>query len=289
MDKHLMVTVSADPNIFHGVWYTSRFFDFKHDVRLTLFHIAPNPPTVWPHEMDHQTLSEKRRRAEEIEQRGRFALAEAKKNLVQAGFLPEKINEKFIFGSFSKIKDIAREGEYGLYDAVVLGQKGYMGLEDLLQQSVSKQLLGQVFSFPLWLCRMPERDRRNVLLCVDGSKPSLRMADHAGYMLSGEPGHDLTMLRVLKKGQQDDSEEIFAASLEKIVKEGTEASRVTSKVCQAESVSQAILREAEQGRYSAVALGRTGSGSGLMGRIFFGSVSGELFKEIKGAALWVCH
>ena len=54
-------------------------------------------------------------------------------------------------------------------------------------------------------------------------------------------------------------------------------------------VRKAILDEAEQGRYAAVAVGRTGAGQGLLEKIFMGSVSDTLFRELERAALWVCH
>ncbi len=41
MEKHLLVTVSDDLRILHGVRFVGSFFRHKADVKVTLFYVAP--------------------------------------------------------------------------------------------------------------------------------------------------------------------------------------------------------------------------------------------------------
>jgi hypothetical protein len=54
-----------------------------------------------------------------------------------------------------------------------------------------------------------------------------------------------------------------------------------------DDVPGAILREAEEGRFAAVAVGRTGMRKGPLARLFATSVTHALFERLTGAALWV--
>ena len=55
-------------------------------------------------------------------------------------------------------------------------------MEEMVADSVSHRILWESITFPIWICRNTERDRKNVLVCVDGSEECLRVADHVGYM-----------------------------------------------------------------------------------------------------------
>ena len=64
---------------------------------------------------------------------------------------------------------------------------------------------------------------------------------------------------------------------------------ISTRLVEASDVTKAILREAEQGQYAVVGVGRTGAGQGRIKKLFMGSVSDTLFHELEGAALWICH
>ena len=61
--------------------------------------------------------------------------------------------------------------------------------------------------------------------------------------------------------------------------------RIQSKVLKGSNPAQAILEEAHQGRYAAVAVGRTGASAA--GLFSMGSVSRALLSRLDKAALWV--
>ena len=117
------------------------------------------------------------------------------------------------------------------------------------------------------------------------------MADHVGFILGEEKSQEVTLLVVKRPGGKlkESPENILSKSKEILLSKGFPSEMAKTKVIEARNVSDTILKESEQGKYAAVALGRTGAGQGLLKSIFMGSVSDTLFRELKGAALWVCQ
>ena len=291
MEKHFLVTVSEQKSAFYGVRFVGHLFSNKEEMRVTLFYTAPRPPAVWAGERTHESVTESERQAKQYEVKGRDALETAKKELIKLGFKQERISTKFKVRRFSKVEDIIQEGAKGLYDAVILGRRGLSLLEAAFDESVTKDLLVEKVNFPIWLCRMPNLERKNVLVCVDGSEHSRRMADHVGFILGEEKSQEVTLLVVKRPGGKlkESPENILSKSKEILLSNGFPSEMAKTKVIEARNVSDTILKEAEQGKFAAVALGRTGVGQGLLKSIFMGSVSDTLFRELKGAALWVCQ
>jgi len=291
MEKHFLVTVSEQKSAFYGVRFMGHLFSNKEEMRVTLFYTAPRPPAVWAGERTHESVTESERQAKQYEVKGRKALETAKKELIKLGFKQERISTKFQVRRFSKVEDIIQEGVGGLYDAVILGRRGLSLLEAAFDESVTKDLLEEKVNFPIWLCRMPDLERKNVLVSVDGSEHSHRMADHVGFILGEEKSQEVTLLVVKRPGGKlkESPEDILAKSKEILLSNGFPSEMAKTKVIEARNVSDTILKEAEQGKFAAVALGRTGVGQGLLKSIFMGSVSDTLFRELKGAVLWVCQ
>ncbi len=287
MNKHLLVTISEDHSALRGLRFVCSFFENKLDMHLTLFYTAPQPPAVWGEEANFENLRECEASAETIIKNGRNALEDAKSVFLEGGFTPEQVNDKIIIRNFSRIGDIIKEGETGLYDAVVFGRRAILSLQNLLDKSVSEQMLRAKFDFPIWLCRDVDYDRRGVLLCVDDSDAFRRMADHVGFILRGETRHEVTLLRVLKKSESVTPDVLFHDAISVLEENGFPTKLINMRIDVDEDVPGAILREAERGRYAVVAVGRTGAKKGPLARLFSTSVTLALFKQLKGAVLWV--
>jgi len=294
MDKHFLVTIGDDPGIFYGVGFIEHFFQTRDRVRVTLFHIAPQPAAVWPEEMSYETQKGLEESAGRLEDKGRKALHAARESFVRKGFVPRKIEEKFMFGTFPRAGHLVMEGEYGDYDAVVLGQRGFAGLSAFLDRGVGVEIMRESFDFPLWVCRFPDYSRTGVLACVDGSNAALRALEHVGMMLEGETRHMVTLLHVARQGALGDADAVFARAAEVLAAKGVAPERIALRKVESDSPARAILAEADAGRYAVVAAGRTGAGRDRtsffsLPRIFFGSASDVLFHELTGAVLWVCR
>lgn len=281
MDRHLLLTVSERPDGLLGIRFVGHFFSQKQAMKITLFYLTPKPPDVF--ESDHDTELQ----AKKWEVKGRQTLQAARTELVKAGFKEEQIVSKLRARRVSKVMDIIQEGADGRYDAVVLGRRGLSWLEQAFDESVTKGLLEQAVDFPIWICRKPDLERRNILACVDGSKASHRMLDHIGFILGEDEKHTVTLVTVAKTGKIADksSDDILSETSEVLRSSSISADRIHTKVIAEASPSKAILKEARG--FAAVAVGRTGTGKGLLKKVFVGSVSNTLFHDLEGASLWL--
>lgn len=284
MEKHLLVTVSEEKSWLQGIGFVAGFLDNREELRVTLFFTAPRPPEVWADEMNRENLEQLELKEKQFAARGTCALARARKILISQGFDPEKVGTKLVLRQQSTFEDIVNEGRAGLYDAIVLGRRGADWMDKLYGGSVSQSMLDQDSDCPLWICRNCEQGRKNVLLCVDGSKPSLRMADHVGFMLSGQDQ------RVVIFGVEGSDADENARNIELakglVMESGVSAERVEVRTGKG-NVAKAILSEADKGRYAVVAMGRVGAGRGLLPKMLMGSVSLHVFNKLENAALWV--
>lgn len=291
MERHLLVTVSEHPRYFYGVHFMGHFFKNKKDLKLTLFYTAPRPPAVWEGERTFEDMQRRESYAKEYEKKGRRALEAAGRELARAGYRETHLVSHLQVRMFSKAMDIVQEGVKGLYDAVVLGRRGVSWLEEVFDESVSKAVVNKGPQFPIWICRKPDPARQGVLVCLDGSESSFRVADHVGFIIAREKAHRTMILVIHKPGAKlpKDPEEILAEGRMHLTRNGFPDEMIDTTVLKASNVSRAILNTAEKGRFAAVAMGRTGCGKGFLKRIFMGSVSSRLFKEMEKAALWICH
>lgn len=290
-EKHLLVTISEDVNALFGLRYVHGFFSMRDRLRLTLFSVSPKPTD----ELGFNVLDTAPFCGPGGRDSGRAcrqpppALEAARDWLAGMGFPPDRVTLKAASRQIGTVKDIVAEAEDGLYDAVVLGRRGLSWFEEMFQDSVSHRLLWESITVPLWLCHQPRRGGENVLLCVDGSEQSLRVADHVGYMLQGEPRHQVTLLHNMADARPgaDGVEKIMAQAGQILADNGLEAERVSYLVKSSPDTAGLILREAKAGGYAAVAVGRTGGKPKPMGHIF-GTTSLKLLRNLEGSALWVC-
>ncbi|MDZ7699971.1 MAG: universal stress protein [Deltaproteobacteria bacterium] len=283
MERHLLLTVSERHDGLFGVRFAGRFFSGTKDVKFTVLYLTPKSQGAF--ESDHDSELHARK----WEAKGRQALQTAKGELLKAGFKEDQLATKLQSRRISKVKDIIQEGAVGQYDAVVLGRRGLSWLEQVYDESVTKEMLQQTVDFPLWICRLPDLNRKNVLACVDGSDASHRMLDHVGFILEPEEHHTVTLMTVAKKGKIADRapEEVFSKSRAVLTGSGISAERIYTKVVDEASPSKAILKAATEGAFAAIAVGRTGAGKGRLKKMFVGSVSDALFQNLQGASLWL--
>ncbi len=286
MEKHFLLTIGDDTSSLHAVRFTGHFFANKTTVKVTLLYIAPNPNTgQYSTPASSQEARESNTLSTIYRQRGKEALARAGEMLIQAGHPPENISTVLKFRHFGTVKDIIQEAEIGMYDAIVLGRRGVSRIEELIQSSVSKQMLEEDVATPFWICREPEMDRKNVLLCVEGSDPALRIADHVGFVLEDQM-HEITVFNVGNEGR-DEAVKVLQQAEQALLENNIKKGRITLKTIEAGDVAQAILDEAHRGQYAVVAVGTAGQAQGFLNRLRSGSVCGKLVSSMRGAALWV--
>jgi nucleotide-binding universal stress UspA family protein len=287
MQKKLLITVSDDLSFLYGVRFVGSFFRNKAVVNTTLFYVAPRADVAGSDkgfgqpELDQKTAEVGRKQAQE-------ALASARRMLCDRGFPPENVTCKFVFKQFGTVKDIIKEARGGKYDAVVLGRRGYALFESVFSTSVTKEILDRRIDIPIWICKRPEENSRNVLLCVDGSQSSLRMVDHAGFMLRDENDHAITLFYV-DTGEGASKETILNEARKKLLENWISDGRVHTVVTASTitGVAKTILEEAESKGYAAVGVGRVGVEKGHLQEWLVGSRTMKLLEKMEKSALWV--
>jgi len=287
MERHLLLTVNASHTHQHASRFVNYFLKNDKHTRVTLFYVAPNPHLNV--DLAHNALSninEAEILAATYKRKGNQALKIARELLIDNGFPKEMIETKLHLKHYGTAMDIIQEAEKGYYDAVLLGRRGLSMFEELLDDSISKHLLREEITFPLWICKEPEAGRKNILLCADGSKESLRVADHVGFMLAENDRHDVTLFHVCDK----DKEKIalsFDATRAALIANDFPPDRIHEKVTHCADIAQTILKYALDNNFAAIAMGTTGAGQKSLKSLFMGSVCMSIFKSLQKVSLIV--
>ncbi len=291
MKKQFLVTVSAATHALSGPRFLADFIGNKKETGVTLLHVAQNPGLTASDASTGRELGEVMRQKAVLRKKGEILLAQAADLLAHTGFPRENITSKLKFRQFGTVSDIIVEGGEGAYDAVVLGHGGLTLLDALLRDSVSKALVEFPLETPLWINRWPEAGRKNVLVCADGSEESLRAADHAGFMLADEPGHAIHILHIHNPAREEplEPEAVIAGARAAILDNGVSGDRILAIARRGAGYARIIMEETKRGAYAAVAVGRTGADRPPLRKLFMGSVTLALLRNLDAASLWVVH
>lgn len=287
MDRHILLTISDDTSALQAVRFTAAFFARNEHLHLTLLYVAPNPKAGLTESeiiKDYGNLS---RREAQTKSLAQTALGKAEEILVGKHFPAANIHKKIALKQLGTAHDIIQEGITGLYDAIALGRRGLSRLEELINDSVSKQIFSTPMDIPLWVCRNHEKPARSVLLCTDGSPASLRCADHVGFMLKDED-HEITLLHVVAHASSAVPAEAIAGARRMLEDNGIAPNRIKQVIIEGMNVHETVQRFSHEGAYGVLATGRTGRGE-TRSMHLLGSVSMHLLKHLDNATLWICH
>ena len=280
--KHFLLSVSRDSTNYYGVRFLSYFFQDKNDILVDILNLsrgslgsgyfsgaAPGKTAA----ADEQSF-----------------LEQIRQKMMDFGFPGQNLRTESRQTSVSTATDIIAYSRKGLYDALVLGRRGLTLLESLIQDSVSSKILDEQCDIPVWICKAPERQKKHVLLCADGSRESLNTADHVGFVLEGTPDKEITVLNVRSRGSRDNQQDIFERTIAQITDNHFPAGRIRTLSLEGEDTAGIILECARESKAAVIAMGRkcqAAPRTGL-GRFFVGSVSGEVLNKMEGASLWIC-
>ncbi|HDQ40223.1 MAG TPA: universal stress protein [Desulfonatronum sp.] len=274
MSRNLLVTISEDPAFLHGVRFIIHFFTPAPDLHLDLVLMPPK---------DSVGAVSKALPPDK-------ALGIAETMFSERGFNVSSPSGDASLVQCETIAELADIAGQGHYDAVALGRRGAARLAEYLASRYKENNFDKNLDFPFWICREPDLTRENVLLCIDGSRQGLCAADHVGFMCQNESRHSVCVLYFCDPQRRDrhDEELIIENTLLMLRANDIPDDRISIKILAEKDHAQGILREAEQGRYAVVAVGRSGTGRGMMDQRQFGSVSLRLARTLSKASLWVC-
>lgn len=268
MNKHLLVTISNESSAFYGVRFVMSFFTNKKDIKITLFYVEQSTKEL-----------NKTKDAEPLE-----SLKLATELLTGAGFPSSNIETKVAERRFGIVKDIVQEGHRGLYDAVVLGRRGYLAFEGILGTSTSREILDARIDFPVWICKRSSSLRRHIIVATDGSEASLRIADHVGFMIADED-HTVTVCHVGDMSPQ--SENIVNKAVEAILINGVDKERVSTEIIPGKKPAEILLNKMKTSNSLVLAIGRSKPKEGTLWSWLTGSCSSKLLSDFESGALWI--
>jgi hypothetical protein len=281
MEKHLLVAISDLTRGSYALRTLRRLLERTDNLTLTLFYVAPK--VIGP----GGGVAARPSRA--AEGKAAEVLARARRWLTEHGLCAaERVHDRVVACREGTVAEIVREGHRGLYDAALIGKAGWTRFEALFEDSVAYDMLWREMDFPLWICRRPEGDERTgILLLADGSTPSLRMADHLGFMFADQPGQRFTVLHVQENGGGPDPEPILTATTEALAANGVDQERIEVKLLRGKDVAAAVRRENARRGFAAIALGRRGNSPARMEAVFPSSLCVKLLRTVDDTSILI--
>ena len=293
MKKHFLVTISNDIDNLFGVQFITSFFKKVSEHQLTLLHINRLNSNVM-----EKTLGEMWRNPEIADKNQEYQAAQRSFDKVltllkQNNMSIEQMITKTVTERYGKVKDILTEGSKGLYDAIILGRRASYTMQWVFERPGDKtaqtMIKDSCFTLPVWICPEPDLTRKNILLCLDGSKNAYRTVDHVGYILSAQDQHTITLFHVENGTGTTSSSEIFQRA-EKILKEhAIDSNRVNTQTTWGLSVPGTILNELKKEQYAAVAVGLHGEGKSILKNFkLAGDTTSKLINRLENTSLCCC-
>jgi nucleotide-binding universal stress UspA family protein len=295
LKKKILCAVDGSEGALNAIRYAGQML--AGSAELVLFHVMPPAPPLYREASDPALQRAHAAWKRKQEQAAEAILAGAEGAACAAGFAAADVKPRHQQAMIGVARDILAEAYKGNYDAVLMGRLGAGLVRDLFIGSVSHKVL-QHARIPLWLVE-GRHLALPVLVGVDGSERSQRAVDHLGFMLEGRPDIPVTLFHVqppLPLGGQDrgvcsgkEAERDFpflARAAEELHRAGLPEERVHVSACRrGRDPARELLREAREGGYGTVVLGRRG----LTGAkaFFLGSVSSKLVSGTRQMAVWV--
>ena len=201
-------------------------------------------------------------------------------------------------------RDIIEEAKKG-YDAVLVGRRGLSKLEDVFLGSVSHKIVEKVGNVPVWVVGGDIQSRK-MLIAVDASDNSRKAVDYVGTFAAATEA-ELTLYHVIRSlgiGILEDfprskeeikvfdevlashAQDMFQAYQESLEKAGVLPARISTKYTrQSHTRAGEILREAKDGDYGTIVMGRRGLSK--VHEFLMGRVTSKLLSRAEGFAVWI--
>ena len=198
LPKCLLLPIDGTNESLRPVAFISRLYPVS-EVSLILCYFSPPVPPVYSGDVapSRELLRKKREFFQGRQQDIRRIFDHAKDALVKAGFSEELIQEHVQQGQMSVAKQACLLADIRKVDAVIVQKRVSSSLEGFIKGDSASALLEHCLASPVWFTE-GEIDPKSAAICIVDEDASLRIADHAGYMLSGT-GAEITLLHSARK------------------------------------------------------------------------------------------
>lgn len=198
LPKCLLLPIDVTDESLRPVRFIGRLYP-PAEVRLILCYFSPPVPPAYSGAVAEspELLTKKREffrgRREDV----RRIFDHAGEILLREGFSKELIQEHVEEREMSVAKQTCLLAGIRKVDALLVQKQVKSRLEDFIKGDPASGLLRHCLECPIWFTD-GDIDPKSAAICIVNEDTSLRIADHAGHMLSGTSA-DITLLHVTKK------------------------------------------------------------------------------------------
>ena len=305
-ERKFLIAVDGSPHSLNAVAYAAQYCG-PADIKVNLMQvIPPAPETLLDLEKEYffkDFMGEHRiewnKKAEKVAQ----AFLDKALNLLVAGGVPKnKIGVILRERKVGTARDIIEESLRG-YKAVVVGRGGLSRPGQPFLGSVSNKIVEKIQDVPVWVVGREIRTRK-MLLAVDASENSRKAVNYVGTVAAASEA-EITLFHVVRKfgyledptlrqGEiegfweevKSDIPRMFRSYQLSLEKAGVTPSRISSEaMLDSPSRSGDIIREAREGAYGTIVMGRRGLSK--VRDFLMGRVTNKVLNQAEDFAVWI--
>jgi nucleotide-binding universal stress UspA family protein len=243
-------------------------------------------------------------RAWEMQQKKEIqnAMENAKQKLLHSGFASDAVSIRIHNKKEGIARDIVKEAENG-YNAVIIGRRGTGTYKEVIVGSVAKKIVEKVTFLPVLMIGEIPPDNK-FLVAVDNSENAIRAVDYIARILGGfdfkiNLFHAIRGDHSIHSGiahlffpkesfeeAEDGAKAVFDIAKRRLEDAGFASGQITAKlVSGVPSRAEAIIKEAREGDYGTIVLGRRGLSK--VQEFLLGRVSNKVISIIRRRAVWI--
>lgn len=314
ISNKFLVLVDGSERSVQTAEYIKAFLPFGSETQLVLFHVFGSLPEPYQELEDEsncdEVLFKLKHLKEEQKIKFREHLERVKQILISDGFSEKSIEMKLHPLEKGVARDIIEEAKKG-YTAIIMRRRGMGALTSIILGSVAVKLLQALTFVPIILVGQAPPVKK-LLLAVDESSFSMKAVDFVASLLGGQ-GYEVCIFHAIigldavtfeipaqtmpepHESELPDScleafkirvARLFRNIREKLVRAGFEPEKISEKIrTGVYSRSDAIVKEAQDGGYSTIVVGRRGLSQ--VDSFFMGRVGHEVVYGGKNFTVWV--
>ncbi len=314
MQNKMLILVDGSERTLQTVNYVKDFMPVDENTRIVLFHVYSGIREEY-RELELEptciTVADQLKNRETQEKGNiRACLEQAKNILISGGFSEQSIEIKFHRLEKGVARDIIDEARKG-YSAVVLRRRGMGALKNIILGSVAVKLLQALTFIPILIVGQAPAVKK-ILLAVDASPASMKAVEFVASLLGGH-GYEVCIFHAIpglgaihfdlsevcrpalpEVDMSDTCLEVFKLKVARLFKDvkdrlmasGFESENISEKIISGvRSRSDAIVKEAEDGDFGTIVVGRRGLSK--VEAFFMGRVGHQVVYGGKKFTVWV--
>ncbi|BBO73059.1 hypothetical protein DSCW_04760 [Desulfosarcina widdelii] len=285
--KKLLVLVDGSERSIQTVNYVKDFMPIDENTRIVLFHVFDAKPEEFC-ELEQNpacidAVIELKNREAEQESGIWWYLERAKEVLIKGGIPKQSVEIKFHLKEKGIARDIIDEAKKG-YSALIMRRRGLGALRSIILGSIAVKLLQSITFIPILIVGQVPTNKE-ILLAVDASPSSRKAVEFIASLLGGH-GYGTCIFHAISgltsinfnvsnanapkvsEAQMSDNcieafklktAQLFHTTKETLLSSGFESEKISEKIVTGvHSRALAIIKEAEEGGYSTIVVGRRG-------------------------------